>query len=58
MARKLDLNKIYEERNQLEFARGQYYMLDKQAEYKRTRPLDYLFDKMMHPDQDIYLPHD
>ena len=58
MARKLDLDKINKEREQLEYARGQYYILDKQAEYKRTRPLDYLLDKMVHPDQDRYLPHD
>lgn len=58
MARKLDLDKINKEREQLDFVRGQYYILDKQAEYKRTHPLDYLLDKMVHPDQDIYLPHD
>ena len=57
MARKLDLDKIMEERRQLEFCKGQYHLLDRQAKYKENQPLDYLFDKMVHPDQDIYLPH-
>lgn len=45
-----------EERTLIEISKAQYALLDAEARYKKERPLDYLFDKWLHPDKEYYLP--